>query len=61
MRSPSTPTGAALLAQLPALNAFLKGLHSLELSDTGRRNVAARFGLSEPELSAALAAAVHQQ
>ncbi|MBD2769672.1 hypothetical protein IC235_17415 [Hymenobacter sp. BT664] len=62
MRSPAPRTsGAAVLAQRPALKAFLKGLHSLELSDTGRRNVAARFGLSESELSAALAAAAHYQ
>lgn len=62
MGSPAaTPTGAALLAQRPDLAAFLAGLPSLGLSDTGRRNVAARFGLSESELTAALSAAAHRK
>lgn len=61
MRSPAPRTpGATVLAQRPALKAFLARLPSLGLSDTGRRNVATRFGLSEAELSAALAAAAHQ-
>lgn len=59
MGSPASPTGAAVLAQRPALAAFLAGLPSLGLSDTGRRNVAARFGLTEAQLTAALAAAAH--
>ena len=45
---------AAVLAERPGLKAFLAGLPSLDLSDTGRRNVAARFGLSEPELVTSL-------
>jgi predicted branched-subunit amino acid permease len=43
--------------QRRTLAAFLAGLPSLELSESGRRNVAARFGLTDEQLAAALAIA----
>lgn len=45
----------------PDVAAFLRRLPSLALSDTGRRNVCARFGLSVAELAAALAVAGRRQ
>lgn len=47
--------------QRPTLAAFLAGLPSLALSATGRRNVAARFGLTDEQLAAALATAQQQK
>jgi predicted branched-subunit amino acid permease len=43
--------------QRRALATFLAGLPSLGLSESGRRNVAARFGLTDEQLAAALATA----
>ena len=48
-------SGRALLATRPGLAVFLDGLPHLNLSTTGRRNVCARFALSDVELSSALA------
>lgn len=45
----------------PDLAAYLARLPHLDLSPTGCRNVAARFGLSADELSAALAEARRQK
>ena len=45
----------------PGLAAFLNGLPHLNLSDTGRRNVCARFGLTDAELGDALASAHGQK
>ena len=45
----------------PLLATFLNGLPHLNLSDTGRRNVCARFGLTDAELSDALANAYEQK
>lgn len=56
-----TPTGKAGQARRGALATYLAQLPSLGLSETGRRNVAARFGLSDAELSAALATAQRQK
>ena len=50
--TPAAPAGAARTGALPA---FLAGLPDLHLSDTGRRNVCGRFGLTNDELTAALA------
>ncbi|WP_162550169.1 hypothetical protein [Hymenobacter nivis] len=50
-------SGRALLATRPGLAVFLAGLPHLNLSDTGRRNVARRFALTDAELADALAAA----
>jgi len=49
--------GRALLATRPGLAVFLSGLPYLNLSDTGRRNVARRFALTDAELAAARAVA----
>jgi hypothetical protein len=49
-------TGRALLITRPGLSVFLDTLPSLEFSDTGRENIARRFGLSDTELAAVLAA-----
>lgn len=49
-----TPTAAA--ASSAGLVTFLAGLPSTALSETGRRNVCGRFGLTDDELTAALAA-----
>lgn len=49
-------TGWALLITRQGLLAFLDTVPSLDFSDTGRRNVARRFGLMDAELSAVLAA-----
>ncbi|WP_046245553.1 hypothetical protein [Hymenobacter terrenus] len=54
-------SGRALLATRPGLATFLAGLPHLNLSDTGRRNVCSRFGLSDAELAAALAHAHGQK
>lgn len=51
MRAPAR----ASLARQPDLVVYLSGLPSLELSETGRRNVCGRFGLTEEELTKALA------
>ena len=45
----------------PGLAAYLNALPHLYLSDTGRRNVCARFGLTDAELSAALFIAYRQK
>ena len=50
------PTGATNRVRLAALRGYLRGLPSLDFSNKGRANVCARFGLSEEELSAAVAA-----
>ena len=52
----SPAAGRAQMTTRPGLAAFLNGLPHLNLSDTGRRNVCARFGLNEDELSAAVTA-----
>lgn len=49
-------TGRALLITRRGLSVFLDTLPSLDFSVTGRNNVARRFGLSDDELSAVLAA-----
>jgi hypothetical protein len=49
------------LSQRAALAAFLARLPSLALSATGCRNVAARFGLTDEQLAAALATARQQR
>ena len=54
-------TGRAHPTARPGLAAYLNGLPHLNLSDTGRRNVCARFGLTDAELSDALANAYGQQ
>jgi hypothetical protein len=41
--------------RLAALRGYLRGLPSLNFTDKGRRNICARFGLSEDELNAAVA------
>lgn len=51
------PNGKAEQVRRSALATYLSQLPSLGLSETGRRSVAARFGLSDTELSAALATA----
>ena len=51
----------AQMTTRPGLAAFLNGLPHLNLSDTGRRNVCARFGLTDAELSDALANAYGQK
>ena len=53
--------GRAQMTTRPGLAAFLSGLPHLNLSDTGRRNVCARFGLTDAELSDALANAYGQK
>ena len=53
--------GRAQMSARPGLAAFLSGLPHLNLSDTGRRNVCARFGLTDAELSEALANAYGQK
>ena len=55
-----TPSRAQMTPR-PGLAAFLNGLPHLNLSDTGRRNVCARFGLTDAELSDALANAYGQK
>ena len=52
--------GRTLLATRPGLAAFLAGLPHLNLSDTGRHNVARRFTLTDAELAAVLAVAAGQ-
>ena len=52
--------GRTLLAARPGLAVFLAGLPHLNLSDTGRRNVARRFTLTDAELAAVLAVAEAQ-
>ncbi len=52
---------ACPVPQHPALATFLAGLPSLALSATGCRNVAARFGLTDEQLAAALATAQQQR
>ena len=54
-------SGRAQMATRPGLAAFLNGLPHLNLSETGRRNVCARFGLTDAELSDALANAYGQK
>lgn len=54
MDSAPTLAGRTLLATVPGLAAFLAGLPSLALSDTGRRNVGRRFALTEQQALAAL-------
>ena len=49
--------GNASTRQRLDLAAYLARLPHLDLSPTGRRNVAARFSLADEQLSAALAAA----
>ena len=49
-------TGRALLITRRGLSVFLDTVPSLDFSDTGRGNVARRFGLSDAELTAVLAA-----
>ena len=49
-------TGRSLLITRPGLLVFLDTLTRFDFSDTGRGNVARRFGLSEIELAAVLAA-----
>ena len=51
----------AQMTTRPGLAAFLNGLPHLNLSDTGRRNVCARFGLTDAELSDSLASAHGQK
>ena len=51
-----TTPGATNRVRLAALRGYLRGLPSLDFSDKGRAHVCARFGLSEEELSAAVAA-----
>ena len=51
-----TTPNAVNRVRLAALRGYLRGLPSLDFSDKGRANVCARFGLSEAELSAAVAA-----
>lgn len=46
--------GRALLITCRGLAAFLDTLPSLDFSESGRGNVARRFGLSEAELTAVL-------
>lgn len=46
--------GRALLITCRGLAVFLDTLSSLDFSETGRGNVARRFGLSEAELVAVL-------
>ena len=53
--------GRAQLTARPLLATLLNGLPHLNLSDTGRRNVCARFGLTDAELSDALANAYGQK
>ena len=53
--------GRAHMTARPGLAAYLSGLPHLNLSDTGRRNVCARFGLTDAELSEALANAYGQK
>lgn len=57
----SAPTARGGQARRDTPAAYLARLPSLELSETGRRNVAAQFGLSDTELSAALATAQRQK
>lgn len=57
----SPGAGRAQMTTRPGLAAFLSGLPHLNLSDTGRRNVCARFGLTDAELSDALANAYGQK
>ena len=52
----SPVTGRALLMTCRGLSVFLDTLPSLDFSDTGRGNVARRFGLSDAERTAVLAA-----
>ena len=54
-------SGRAQLTARPLLATFLNRLPHLNLSDTGRRNVCARFGLTDAELSDALANAYGQK
>jgi hypothetical protein len=49
-------TGRALLITRRGLLSFLDALPSLDFSNTGRENIARRFGLSDTELAAVLAA-----
>jgi hypothetical protein len=49
-------TPAAKAASSAGLATFLAGLPSAALSETGRRNVCGRFGLTDDELATALAA-----
>ena len=49
-------TGRALLMTRRGLSVFLGTLPSLDFSETGRGNVARRFGVSDAELTAVLAA-----
>ncbi|MGY2134731.1 hypothetical protein ACW9KT_21050 [Hymenobacter sp. HD11105] len=49
-------TGRALLITRRGLSVILDTLPSLDFSEKGRNNVARRFGLSDAELSAVLAA-----
>ena len=56
-----SPAGRAHMTTRPGLAAFLNALPHLYLSDTGRRNVCARFGLTDAELSAALFIAYRQK
>ena len=54
-------SGRAQPTARPGLATFLSGLPHLNLSDTGRRNVCARFGLTDAELSEALSNAYGQK
>ena len=51
-----TMPAATNRVRLAALRGYLRGLPSLDFSNKGRANICARFGLSEDELNAAVAA-----